>query len=163
MKRFAYTVLAGITIFQWPVANAFADEASVKYPDGYRDWTHVKTMVIQEGHALYEPFGGIHHLYANTKALEGYRTGSFPDGAVITFDLLETSQSDHSITEGSRKVLGVMEKDQRRFKDTGGWGFEGFAAGDPTQRVVKENADAACFQCHTSQESHDYVFSKWRK
>ena len=34
-------------------------------------------------------FGGIHHIYANDKAIEGYRNELFPDGAVIIFDLLE--------------------------------------------------------------------------
>ena len=40
----------------------------VPYPKGYRQWTHVKSMVIQPGHALYEAFGGIHHLYANRRS-----------------------------------------------------------------------------------------------
>ncbi|MDH4172822.1 MAG: cytochrome P460 family protein, partial [Betaproteobacteria bacterium] len=66
-----------------------ADPAPVPYPEGYRAWTHVKSMVIQPGHALFDAFGGVHHLYANPKALAGYRKGKFPDGAVIVFDLLE--------------------------------------------------------------------------
>ena len=80
-------------------ASAVAQEAAkVDYPTGYRDWTHVKSMVIQSGHPLYESFGGIHHIYANQSALEGYRTGSFADGSVIIFDLLEAHhcrQRDH--------------------------------------------------------------------
>jgi Cytochrome P460 len=104
-------------------ASAVAQEAAkVDYPTGYRDWTHVKSMVI------YESFGGIHHIYANQSALEGYRTGSFADGPVIIFDLLEATAADNAITEGKRKVLGVMQKDGKRFAGTGGWGFEGFAA-----------------------------------
>ena len=104
-------------------ASAVAQEAAkVDYPTGYRDWTHVKSMVI------YESFGGIHHIYANQSALEGYRTGSFADGPVIIFDLLEATAADNAITEGKRKVLGVMQKDCKRFAGTGGWGFEGFAA-----------------------------------
>jgi Cytochrome P460 len=110
-------------------ASAVAQEAAkVDYPTGYRDWTHVKSMVIQPGHQLYESFGGIHHIYANQSALEGYRTGSFADGSVIIFDLLEATAADNAITEGKRKVLGVMQKDGKRFAGTGGWGFEGFAA-----------------------------------
>jgi len=37
-------------------------------------------MVIEKGHPLYEAIGGIHHLYANKQALEGYRSGKFPAG-----------------------------------------------------------------------------------
>ena len=36
--------------------------ADVPYPAAYRDWHHVKSMVINQGHALYDTFGGIHHL-----------------------------------------------------------------------------------------------------
>ena len=49
----------------------------VAYPEGYRDWTHVKTMIVEPGHPLYDPFGGIHHIYANEKALEGYKNENF--------------------------------------------------------------------------------------
>ena len=66
-------------------------------------------------------FGGIHHIYANDKAIEGYRNELFPDGAVIIFDLLEAEHSDNAVTEGSRKVVGVMHKDSKKFATTGGW------------------------------------------
>ena len=46
-----------------------ADKPPVPYPTGYRDWRHVKSMVINPGHGLYDAFGGIHHLYANKAAL----------------------------------------------------------------------------------------------
>jgi len=141
---------------------AMAADLSVPYPTGYRDWRHVKSMVIEEGHALYGSFGGIHHLYANEKAMEGYRTGRFPDGAVIVFDLLEAKHGNHAVTEGARKVLGVMHKDEKKYADTGGWGFEGFAAGDPGRRVVAGKAKQACFACHAPQQAHDYVFSSPR-
>lgn len=139
-----------------------ADDKQVSYPQGYRDWHHVKSMVINPGHPLYEGFGGIHHLYANKKALEGYRKGKFPDGAVIVFDLLEAQSADNAVTEGSRKVVGVMHKDSRKFAATGGWGFEAFKGDSKTERAVGKNADTACYQCHTQQKDGDYVFSSLR-
>ena len=134
----------------------------VPYPEGYRDWRHVKSMVIEEGHPLFDAFGGIHHIYANEKALEGYAAGRFPDGAVIVFDLLEAKRADNAITEGARKVLGVMVKDSARWPETGGWGFEGFAGGDPGRRAVGESAREACFACHEGAREKDYVFSRPR-
>src|SRR5690606_36795808 len=107
-------------------------------------------------------FGGIHHLYANSKALEGYKKGKFPDGSIIVFDLLEALSENNAITEGKRKVVGVMQKDSKKFTNTGGWGFEGFANGDPKNRVVKDNAVKACFECHSAQKDKDYVFSSYR-
>ncbi|MFN0041310.1 MAG: cytochrome P460 family protein [Burkholderiales bacterium] len=143
--------------------NVFAaDPPPVPYPDGYRDWTHVKSMVIQKGHPLFDAFGGIHHLYANKKALKGYRSGKFPDGSVIIFDLLESSDAGNALVEGPRKVVGVMHKDAKRYAATGGWGFEGFK-GDTRDRAVGNNAATACYECHTAQKDKDYVFSAWRK
>jgi len=139
-----------------------AEDAPVPYPDGYRSWAHVKSMVIQEGHPLYESFGGIHHLYANGRAMEGYRTGTFPDGAVIVFELLEATVDGNAITEGRRKVVGVMHRDAERYASTGGWGFEGFAGDSRTERVVGDQAAAACFACHQAQAGDDYVFSAYR-
>jgi hypothetical protein len=140
-----------------------ADPAAVPYPEGYRNWTHVKSMVIKPGHPLYESFGGIHHLYANKKALAGYRAGKFPDGAVIVFDLLEAKDEGNAVQEGARKVVGVMHKDAKKWAATGGWGYEGFKADSKTGRAVGANAASACHGCHAQQKDRDFVFSAWRK
>lgn len=141
---------------------AAAGSADVPYPDGYRNWTHVKSMVIEQGHPLHAPFGGLHHLYANEEAMAGYRSGDFPDGAVLVFDLLVADAADHAITEGSRKLVGVMHKDRNRYPETGGWGFEGFAGDSKTERLVKGDPVQACYGCHTSQAATGYVFSRYR-
>jgi hypothetical protein len=141
---------------------ALAAEPQVPYPSGYRDWYHVKSMLIEEGHPLFADFGGIHHLYANEKAVEGYRSERFPDGAVIVFDLMEAVRADNAVIEGKRKIVGVMHKDSRRYADTGGWGFEGFGGGDPDKRAVGESAASACFACHRPQKEQDYTFSRLR-
>jgi hypothetical protein len=143
-------------------AGAAAVADPVPYPARYRDWTHVKSMVIEAGHPLFDSFGGLHHLYANDKALQGYREGRFPDGSVIVFDLLGAVSADHAVIEGPRKVLGVMLKDSHRYAATGGWGFEGFVGDSTTERAVGANAATACFGCHTARDGNDYVFSSLR-
>jgi Cytochrome P460 len=147
------------------VASAYAQSVSpVPYPEGYRGWTHVKSMIIEKGHSLFDAFGGIHHIYANPAAMRGYRGGKFPNGSVIAFDLLETTKTaDNAIVEGSRKVLGVMHKDSGKYKATGGWGFEGFKGDSKSERAVGAKMTEACFGCHAAQKSTDYVFSAYRK
>lgn len=153
-----------VLLFALSTSSALAaDPAPVPYPQGYRDWTHVKSMVINQGHPLYDAFGGVHHLYANKKALEGYRTGKFAAGSVIVFDLLEAKSADNTVQEGARKVLGVMRKDAKKWRDTGGWGFEGFKGDSHTERAVGSNAASACFQCHTAQKNKNFVFSSFRQ
>lgn len=158
-------VLAALGLFAVGVAATATGEkpnANVAYPENYREWMHVKSMVIEPGHALHATFGGIHHLYANGKAIEGYRTGKWPDGAVITFDLLEAVSADYAVTEGKRKVLGVMHRDAQKFASTGGWGFEGFLGDSKSQRAVGSNAATACFACHQARKPQQYVFSALR-
>lgn len=158
MLKHIFTVLLILASSQ----STAAGTPPVPYPEGYRGWYHVKSMVIQPGHPLYEAFGGIHHLYANAKAMAGYRSSQYPNGAVIVFDLMEAKSADNAITEGSRKVLGVMHFDARKYASTGGWGFEGFKGDSKTERAVGENAKSACFDCHTSQKNTAYVFSRLR-
>ncbi len=157
MKR---TLLTALLLA--PLTLAAADAPPVPYPEGYRNWQHVKSMVIQPGHPLHASFGGIHHVYANSRALQGYRQGRFKDGSVIIFDLLEAVTADNAVTEGKRKVVGVMHRDRKRYAATGGWGFEGFAGDSKTQRAVGGNAVTACYNCHAPQKEKQFVFSALR-
>jgi len=154
--------LGALALFLTLTTPGMAGDKPVPYPQGYRDWHHVKSMVINPGHPLYESFGGIHHLYANKKAVAGYKSGTFPDGAVIVFDLLEAKTETNAVTEGARKVVGVMHKDSKKYAATGGWGFEGFRGDSKTERAVADKAAGACYQCHARQQNRDYVFSSRR-
>jgi hypothetical protein len=146
------------------IAAVHAAPPEVAYPVGYRDWHHVKSMMIQKGHPLFDAFGGIHHVYANKTAVAGYKSRQFADGSVIVFDLLEANAADNAISEGNRKVAGVMIKNSKRYAATGGWGFEGFKGDSTTERAVTQaNAAKACFECHAAQKAKDYVFSAIRK
>jgi hypothetical protein len=158
----ARTLLVAGSLLAAGITTA-ADAPPVPYPEGYRQWMHVKTMVINPGHALYDAFGGMHHLYANKLALQGYGSGKFPDGAVIVFDLLDAKSADNAVQEGGRKVVGVMVKNAAKYKATGGWGYEAFKGDSKTERAVAGNAAAACHQCHSAQKDKDYVFSALRK
>ncbi|MBL8380231.1 MAG: cytochrome P460 family protein [Burkholderiales bacterium] len=158
MRNLAATLVVVLVAGLAPTSHA----TEVAYPIGYREWHHVKSMIINDGHPLFAAFGGIHHIYANRKAVQGYKAGKFPDGAVIVFDLLATKSANNAVEEGERKVVGVMVKNAQRYKATGGWGYEGFK-GDSRDRVVAGKAAEACFACHTSQKDRDYVFSSLRK
>ncbi|NOT86149.1 MAG: cytochrome P460 family protein [Methylococcaceae bacterium] len=159
MKRIIFLTASGLALM---VANiTLAENAVVPYPEGYRSWSHTKSMLIQPGHALENPFQGIHHIYANPKALKGLKSGAYADGAVLVFDLLNYNEKDLTIQEGERKLTGVMHKDATKYAATGGWGFEGFSGNSTTERLVKDGGKS-CFDCHTSEKNKDYVFSQIR-
>ncbi len=138
------------------------DAAPIGYPDGYRAWHHIKSMVIQPGHPLFDPFGGLHHIYANDAARAGLESGNYANGAIFVFDLLEAKAADNAVTEGPRKLLGVMQKDTGRFAATGGWGFEAFAGDSRDKRLVTDGGKS-CFACHEQRKQQDYVFATWRE
>lgn len=150
--------LLGVLLLAGQLATA---ETKVQYPQGFRTWYHVKSMVIQPGHPLENPFGGIHHVYANPKALDGLKSGIYPDGAVLVFDLFDYREDNHALVENKRKLIGVMERDAKRFAATGGWGYEGFGEGKPEKRLVTDGGKG-CYDCHASQKASQYVFSKLR-
>lgn len=132
------------------------------YPEGYRGWAHVKSMIVEQGHPLFGLVGGLHHIYGNEKAMQGYRSNprSFPEGSVIVFDLLEPTRGGNAITEGARKAVIVMEKNSQRFGATGNWGY-GLYQGD-TRQAASIDAQS-CFTCHKDAAQTDFVFSAYRQ
>lgn len=155
-------LLAGLGLFSVSGCQTGASLRSgdaVPVPTGYRNWHHVKSMLIEPGHALHESFGGLHHVYANAAAERGLADGNYADGAVFVFDLLTADRGGNAVQEGPRKVLGVMHKSAAAFPATGGWGFAGFADGG---KNVVTDMRTQCFQCHESQQQHGFVFSRSR-
>ena len=119
MNKIPYAIPIPVTMLLLS-AQILAGESKVPYPEDYRTWFHVKTMLIEPGHPLENPFQGIHHIYANKKAMQGYKSGSFPDGSVIVFDLLKYTEKDNTIQEDQRKLVGVMQKQRKKYNQTGG-------------------------------------------
>jgi hypothetical protein len=146
------------------VLTAAERSPEVPFPDGYRSWQHVKTVVIGPEHKSFASEGGkVFHFYANPQAIEGYRAGKFPNGSVVVRETLRTiageGESKGILTEGERSALDVMMKDDRLYNETGGWGFETFNSKNARQA---EKDRAQCYTCHSQQKDHDLVFSSLR-
>lgn len=137
----------------------------VAYPQGYRHWVHISSALIGAANPAFATSGGIHHIYANEKAMEGYRSGKFPDGSILVADFLETRENSAQpgiTTEGARRRIDVMVKDSKQYAETGGWGFEQFRGDSQTERMVTADGASKCFACHSTQKTTDAVFSKFR-
>ena len=98
------------------------------------------------------------HVYANDQALEGYRSGHFPEGAVLVADWFFLEEKGVGLAPATRKSINVMIRDAR-FANTGGWGFEDFDRDSHTKRNVKVNSLTACYACHNHAKDNEYVFS----
>jgi hypothetical protein len=146
------------------VENSTAQPPGLTYPEGYRSWTHVKSMLIHsKDHPLYDPFSGLHHVYVNDKGLKAVKNGgTYPDGSVLVFDLYDVQEDNGAYVATDRKFIGLMVKDSKKYKDTGGWGWDVFKGNEKTGGNVKD-AKTGCFNCHASQKESDYVFSRYQQ
>lgn len=104
MKRCFVFSLVLLLVFAVCSLTTVGEDLQVYYPGGYKSWSHVKSMIIEPGHPLENPFQGIHHIYGNEKAIAGYKDGKFEDGAVIVFDLLNYDQAGNTIQESGRSL-----------------------------------------------------------
>lgn len=148
------------------VAVWAADKPEVPYPEGFRSWQHVKTIVIGSEHPSFAKRGGLRHYYANEKAMEGYRTGKFPNGSMIVdegvFGKDGEGQAKGILLEGDRRGVAVMVKNDQLYRETGGWGYEHFV-GNGKSGALSAAERAQCFACHSKQKDRDSVFSGVRK
>jgi hypothetical protein len=133
-------------------------KATIPYPSGYRQWTHVKTMVIfSNENRLFDRFGGLHNVYVNRLGVSSLQQGkAYPDGTIFVFDLYDIRTFRGAIETRGRKFIGVMKKSSKLYANTGGWGFEVFKG---YEEVGSLQDSKACFDCHASRKSADYIFS----
>jgi len=165
-RRAIFLALTVACIATWSLASRAQSNDAVPYPTGYRQWAHVKSTIIGPKSPSFDKIGGIQHIYANEKGMEGYRSGRFPEGSVLIYDFikLEEDAKNPGVThEGERRFTSVMVKDSKRYAATGGWGFEEFRGDSQTDRMIGADAPTKCYACHTSQKERDYVFSSFRK
>jgi len=135
------------------VASAAGPEAP--FPTGYRTWVHIKSGWIGEGGPGFPHFAGMHHVYANGLALKGYQAGTFPEGSVLVFDVLDTKSAPGVLVTTNRRLRDVMEKTAE------GWRFSEFNGDSHTERSVTTAAGVKdCAACHDSAK-HDHVFSSF--
>ncbi|MGE0736729.1 MAG: cytochrome P460 family protein [Alphaproteobacteria bacterium] len=138
-----------------------ADSTLVAFPDGYRAWYHNHSTAKPESTPP-DPESGISNIYLNALALDGFKTGTFKTGAILVLDRFHIVEDTLKIQrQGARKVILVMERDEVRFKETGGWGWEAFLNGERDRRLVTDNGKA-CFACHKLNAANTFLFTKLR-
>lgn len=138
------------------------EERTNQLPE-YRGWTHVKSVLTGPKSKAFATEGGIHHIYANEKALAGLKTGQFQDGSVLIYDLLEVKEKDGMTIEGPRRRTDVMVKDEAHHRDSGGWDFRQFLGTDRRSAKLTPKQRANCFECHNRQKDRGFVFSEFRE
>lgn len=144
------------------VLQAAPEPEGIPFPKDYRSWAHVKTVLVGPQSAAVATEGGFHHIYANERALTGYKTGTFPDGSIVVYNLIETKEAAGNTVEGAERRVDVMVKDQKRFANNAGWGFARFVGGNHDSGKLTAEQQASCLACHARRRDHDYVVSNFR-
>ena len=148
MKRFvliccALQLLAGLSLAA----------SQPPLPKGYTAWNKSVRKVVTDKKSL---FYGVHYIYADQKAMQGYRAGNkFPEGSRIIVEHFHL-KPDTTAVDGPKNMVVLMQKDKRQ-KSTAGWLYAGYTAqGKPSGLDPVKN----CFGCHQAEVSdRDYVFS----
>jgi hypothetical protein len=156
------------------------DKYTLKVPNGlafsefrgYESWQVVS--ISQDG-------GLIAAILANPVMIKAYEEGipgngkPFPDGskmAKIHWNPKKMETFPAATVPGTQHDVDFMEKDSKRFADSGGWGWAvfdydaasgTFAPGTLSDKPPQGN-DAKCgFACHTIVKTSDYVFTTYAK
>ena len=141
---------------------------------GYEDWVAVSSAMT--------PNDRLKVMVANPTMIKAYRAGipgngqPFPDGSKMVklqwkIKKSTEAQFDVNVPDTFAEVF-LMQKDSKRFPDSGGWGYavfdysaatDTFTPGTTAGTPPQEN-DAKCgFACHTRAKARDYVFTEYGK
>jgi hypothetical protein len=159
--------------------SAARDKYTVKVPNGlafsefkgYESWETIS--VSHNGPALAVILG-------NPVMIDAYKAGvpgngkPFPDGAKMAKIHWKATKAEtfpgQPFLPGPQSDVDFMVKDNKRFADSGGWGYAVFrydAASDTftpgtTADTPPQSNDARCgFACHTVVKNRDYVFTEY--
>jgi hypothetical protein len=159
-------VLVGTTVYA-------QDKYSLKSPSGvafsdfkgYEDWAVVSSARTDEVLKV---------IVANPTMINAYKAGipgngkPFPDGSKI----VKLQWKPKKSTEANFAVdvpdvftqAFVIEKDNKRFPNTGGWGYALFNYEAASDKFTADASPSDCGNaCHVAVKSKDYIFHPYEK
>lgn len=153
------------------MALAAQDRFTLKVPNGpafsdfrgYENWRNV---------AVSQTENGLKVIAANTAMTNAYRSGipgngkPFPDGSKIVkieWSAKKSTESPYFVmVPDTLKSVSFIEKDSKRFRDSGGWGYAQFHYDAASDTFTPFGNDAACgYACHTAVKAKDYIFTAY--
>jgi len=143
---------------QSPSGIAFSDFR------GYEDWAVVSSARTEEVLKV---------IVANPAMIEAYKAGvpgngqPFPEGSKIVKLQWKPKQSTEApfvveVPDVFTQAF-VIEKDSKRFPNTGGWGYAVCNHDVAGKKMIADAATADCGHvCHVAVKSKDYVFHPYQ-
>lgn len=153
------------------MALAAQDRYTLKVPNGlafsefrgYENWRDV---------AVSQTENGLKVIAANSPMINAYRSGipgngkHFPEGSKIVKIEWTSKKSAESpyfvMVPDNLKSVSFIEKDTKRFPNSGGWGYAQFQYDAAAETFTPVGTDAACgHACHTAVKAKDYIFTAY--
>jgi hypothetical protein len=166
-------IIAGVIAALGGKAISAQDKYAVQVPDGlafsefrgYEDWQTVAVSQTDELIAV---------IVANPVMIDAYRAGvpgdgkPFPDGsriAKIHWNPKKSADAPAPTTvPGTLHDVDFIEKDSKRFPDTGGWGYAQFNYDAASDTFKPDGSGTNCgHACHTIVTAKDYIFTAYPK
>jgi hypothetical protein len=159
-------LLTGLIGYGSPASGQAAGENAPvlpELPSGYREWPLI-SVAHEEG-----KLNDLRAILGNEIAIKAARAGTlpYPDGAIIArlawdYHPLEESKeafgnAQSFVAVSPKNGVQFMVKDTRKYASTGGWGYIEFDDGKPSSKAMP----SACFACHTTVKSRDFVFNRY--
>jgi hypothetical protein len=154
-------------------AQGTFDKYSLKSPSeiafsdfrGYEDWAVVSSARTDEVLKV---------IVANPAMIAAYKAGvpgngqPFPEGSKIAklqWSFKKSTEAPFVVDVPDAPTQAfVIEKDSKRFPNTGGWGYAVFNHDAATSRMTADEAKSDCGHvCHVAVKSKDYIFHSYQK
>ena len=155
------------------MALAAQDKYTVQVPDGlafsefrgYEDW---QTVAVSQTENLIEV------ILANPMMIDAYRAGvpdngkHFHDGskiAKIQWNPKKSAEAPFSVdVPETLKDVAFIEKDSKRFPDSGSWGYAMFNYDAASDTFTPDGSGTNCgYACHTIVAAKDYIFHPYQQ
>ena len=162
----AFAALGGMAVYaqgkyalKSPSGIAFADFK------GYEDWAVVSSARTDEALKV---------IVANPTMIEAYKAGipgngqPFPDGSKIAKLQWKPKKSTEApfvvdVPDIFTQAF-VMEKDSRRFPQSGGWGYALFNYDAASDNFTADPSPSDCgHACHVAVKAKDHIFHPYQK
>ena len=175
MKHCKLTIAAATAVLAafGGAAICAQDKYSLKTPDGvafsdfkgYEDWAVVSSARTDEVLKV---------IVANPAMIEAYKAGipgngkPFPDGAMIAKLQWKPKKSTEApfavdVPDVFTQAF-VMEKDSKRFPQSGGWGYALFNYDAASDDFTADPSPADCgHACHVAVKAKDHIFHPYQK
>ena len=172
-KALAIVIVLALLPVLGSMAISAQDKYTVKVPNGlaFSDFRGYEKWEVV---AVSQPEGVLKVILANPVMIDAYRAGvpgngkPFPDGskiAKIQWKLKKSTEAPFSVNvPDTLKSVGFIEKDSKKFADTGGWGYAEFPYDPASDTFTPLGSGTNCgYACHAIVKAKDYIFTGYAK